>query len=242
MGKSSTPKYDEAQARASQEWAAQMQSKYGTYGVQSPLGTLQTVQNPDGTYSLSYGMNESDKARQSLINQGLASLSLDPTKAENAYYAAATRQLLPQFQQAQNSLHENLVNRGITEGSELYNRQMNLLQQEQNNQLANIADQAVWQGQQYVGSQIGNIGGLASQYDVLNVPGMSGSTGAQFQDTYSQKYASDVANANRKASGMNSMIGTLGSIAGAAVGTLLAPGVGTAAGAALGGAAAGGKK
>lgn len=221
MGKSSTPKYDEAQARASQEWTAQMQSKYGTYGVQSPLGTLQTVQNPDGTYSLSYGMNESDKARQSLINQGLASLSLDPTKAENAYYSAATRQLLPQFQQAQNSLHENLVNRGITEGSELYNRQMNLLQQEQNNQLANIADQAVWQGQQYVGSQIGNIGGLASQYDVLNVPGMSGSTGAQFQDTYSQKYNADLQRAQQKNAARGQLYSSIGSLAGALGGAYL---------------------
>jgi hypothetical protein len=221
MGKSSTPKYDENAAKASQEWAAQMQSKYGTYGVQSPLGTLQTVQNPDGTYSLSYGMDKSDQYRQSLINQGLASLSLDPTQAQNAYYSQATRNLLPQFQLDQDRLHEQLVNRGITAGSELYNNQMDLLRQNQNNQLANIADQSVWQGQNLLSTQIGNIGGLSSQYDILNVPGMSGSTGAQFQDTYSQKYNADLQRAQQKNAARNAMWSTAGSLVGGLGGALL---------------------
>ena len=221
MGKSSTPKYDENAAKRSQELAAQSQAKYGTYGVKSPLGTMNVTQNADGTYSLSYGMDKSDQYRQGLINQGLASLSLDPTQAQNAYYSQATRNLLPQFQLDQDRLHEQLVNRGITAGSELYNNQMDLLRQNQNNQLANISDQSVWQGQNYLSSQIGNIGSLASQYDLLNIPSMSGSTGAQFQDTYSQKYNADMQRAQQKNAARNSMWSTAGSLVGALGGALL---------------------
>ena len=156
------PSYDEGAAMRSQEHAAQMQAKYGTYGVQSPLGQMNLVRNADGTYSLNYQMNQSDLMRQSLINQGLRDIDLDPSRASNAYYNQATSQLLPQFQTQKDRLHEQLVNRGITEGSSLYNDQMNLLTQEQNNQLSNIANQAVYQGQNYLASQIGNIGSLAS--------------------------------------------------------------------------------
>lgn len=211
------PKYDENAAWASQEKAAQMQAKYGTYGVQSGLGGLTTVQNPDGTYSLSYSMNDSDTIRQNLINRGLASLSLDPNQAQQAYYNQATSQLLPQFQQDQDRLHEQLVNRGITEGSSLYNDQMNQLRQNQNNQLSNIANQAVYQGQNYLANQIGNIGSLASQYDMLNIPGMSGSTGAQFQDTYNQKFNAD----QQRAQARNQMWNSVGQLAGSLGGAFL---------------------
>lgn len=202
--------YDEGAAMRSQEHAAQMQAKYGTYGVNSALGRVGLSQKDDGTYSLNYSMNDSDKLRQKLINQGLSSLTLNPDRAKEAYYNQATSQLLPQFQKDQDRLHEQLINRGITEGSSLYNDQMNNLTQQQNNQLSNIANQAVYQGQNYLASQIGNIGSLASQYDLLNLPSMSGSTGANFQDTYSQK----VANSQQNAMAKNNMWGQVGQLAG----------------------------
>lgn len=203
----SSAKYDEGKAMRSQEHAAQMQAKYGTYGVNSALGNMGLQQNSDGTYSLNYSMNNSDQMRQNLINQGLRNIDLDPNRAENAYYNQATRNLLPTFQQDQDRLHEQLVNRGITEGSSLYNDQMNNLKREQNTQLSNIADQAVFQGQNYLGSQIGNIGSLASQYDLLNLPSMSGSTGANFNETYSNKFANQQQNAQAK----NAMYAQIGS-------------------------------
>lgn len=214
--KGSSPKYDEKAAMRSQENAAKMQAKYGTYGVNSALGNVGLIENPDGTYSLNYQMNDSDKMRQSLINQGLSAVDLDPTRAQNAYYQQATRNLLPQFQLDQDRLHEQLVNRGITEGSSLYNDQMNNLTREQNTQLANIADQAVFQGQNYLSSQIGNIGSLASQYDLLNLPSMSGSTGANFHETYSQKYADN----QQRGQAQNQMYGMIGGLAGMALGGL----------------------
>lgn len=225
------PKYNEDRAWASQEKAAQMQAKYGTYGVNSALGGLSTKQNADGTYSLDYQMNDSDKLRQSLVNKGLASLSLDPSQAQQAYYNQATSQLLPQFQTDQDRLHEQLVNRGITEGSSLYNDQMNLLRQNQNNQLSNIANQAVYQGQNYLASQIGNIGSLASQYDLLNIPGLSGSTGAQFNETYSNKFAND----QQRAKAKSGIASTIGSLAGTAIGAYFGGPMGAQAGGAVGG-------
>ena len=208
--------YDEGAAMRSQENAAKMQAKYGTYGVNSALGNLTNTQNADGTYSLNYQMNDSDLMRQSLVNQGLRGIDLDPARAENAYYNQATRNLLPTFQQDQDRLHEQMVNRGITEGSSLYNDQMNNLKREQNTQLANLADQAVFQGQNYLSSQIGNIGGLASQYDLLNLPSMSGNTGANFSETYSNKYADN----QQRAQAKNQMWGTIGTLAGLSLGGL----------------------
>ena len=233
--KSSTPKYDENAAWASQEKAAQMQAKYGTYGVNSALGNLSTKQNADGTYSLSYDMNNSDQMRQNLINQGLRGIDLDPARAENAYYNQATRNLLPTFQQDQDRLHEQLVNRGITEGSSLYNDQMNNLKREQNTQLANLADQAVFQGQNYLGSQIGNIGSLASQYDMLNLPSMSGSTGAQFNETYSNKFANEQQRAAQKNAARSGLASTIGSLAGTAIGAYFGGPMGASAGGSVGG-------
>lgn len=223
---SSGPKYDENKAWASQEKAAQMQAKYGTYGVNSSLGGLSTVQNPDGTYSLKYTDSNADTQRNNLITQGLSSLTLDPTQAANAYYSQATRQLLPQFETDQARLDEQLKARGINEGSALYKDQMNNLKQEQNNQLANIADQSVWQGQNYVNSQIGNIGALAGQRDVLNLSGMSGNTGAQFNETYSQKFA----NEQQRAQAKNAMIGSLASTGGALLGAVAGGPIGSAIG------------
>ena len=212
---SSGAKYDEGAAMRSQEKAAQMQAKYGTYGVNSALGNMGVKQNSDGTYSLSYEMNDSDKMRQNLVNQGLSGLDLDTSKVSNAYYNQATRTLMPSFQQDQDRLHEQLVNRGITEGSSLYNDQMNNLKREQNTQLANLSDQAIWQGQNYLSSQIGNIGSLASQYDMLNLPSMSGSTGAGFGETYSNKFA----DRQQRAQAKNAMYSQIGSAVGGLIGS-----------------------
>ena len=214
---SSKVSFDEDAAMRSQEAAAKAQAKYGTYGVNSLLGNLRVVQNADGTSSLTYDPTKADITRQSLISEGLGKLSLDPTQAQNAYYAQATRQLLPQFQQDQDRLHEQLINRGITEGSTLYNDQMEKLRNQQSGQLSDISNQAVYQGQNYLASQIGNIGNLAGQYDALKVGSLGGSTGANFQDTYSQKYQSNLANAQAK----NQMWGTIGSLAGTLGGAYL---------------------
>lgn len=232
---SSAPKYDEQASWDAEVKAAQAQAKYGTYGVNSILGSLSTVQNPDGTTSLVYGQSAADTQRQNLISQGLGSLSLDGKQAQQAYYNQATRQLLPQFEKDQNRLHEQLINRGITEGSNLYNDQMGNLRNSQIGQLADIANQAVYEGQNYVGNRINNIGALAGQYDILNVPGLSGSTGATFSNTYDKKFQQDLEDYNRKMQARTGMLKTVGQGVGAAIGAIY----GGHAGAAVGGKAGG---
>lgn len=234
---SSAPSYSQEKAQKAQEVAAQSQAKYGTYGVQSPLGTLSMVQNPDGTYSKSYGMNTADTMRTGLIQSALGGLSLNPTKVENAYYAAATRQLMPEFSKAQSDLQSNLAARGITEGSEQYDRALNNLRQTQQGTLSDIANQSVSQGQNYLGAQIGNIGALAGQRDILNVNQLGGSTGAQFQETYTPAYQAKL----QKAAGKNAMISQIGQLAGTLGGAALMGPWGASLGGAAGAAATGGK-
>ena len=207
--------YNTKDAMNSQIATAKAQAKYGTYGVNSILGDMNLVENADGTYSLNYQNSPADVQRQNLINQSLASLSLDPTAAQNAYYKQATRQLLPQFQQDQDRLHEQLINRGITAGSSLYNDQMEKLRNTQQGTLSDISNQAVYQGQDYLSSQIGNIGSLASQYDALKVGSLGGITGYNFTDPYTLQQ-------QIKAQGSAAKYGALGSIGGAAIGALLA--------------------
>ena len=207
--------YNTNDAMNSQIATARAQAKYGTYGVNSILGNMNLVENTDGTYTLNYQNSDADRMRQNLINQSLANLSLDPTAAQSAYYKQATRQLLPQFQQDQDRLHEQLVNRGITAGSSLYNDQMGKLRDSQQGTLADISNQAVFSGQDYLGSQIGNIGSLANQYDALRVSGLSGQTGANFQDPYTLQQ-------QIKAQNNSAKWGALGSLGGAVIGGLLA--------------------
>lgn len=213
----SAPSYDEKAAQRAQETAALAQAKYGTYGVKSPLGTLNIVQNPDGTYSKSYSMNAADQTRTNLIQQGLSGLSLDPIKAQNAYYQQATRLLQPQMQTAQNQLEERLINRGLTPGSEQYDRQMKNLQDQQAGTLSDISNQSIFQGQNLLGSQIGNIGALAGQRDILGVGQLGGNTGAQLQETYTPSFQSQL----QKAAGKNALYSGIGNLAGLAIGGFL---------------------
>ena len=207
--------YNSNDAMNSQIATARAQAKYGTYGINSILGNMNLVENADGTYSLNYQNSDADNLRQNLINQGLSNLSLDPTSAQSAYYKQATRQLLPQFQQDQDRLHEQLVNRGITAGSSLYNDQMGKLRDSQQGTLADISNQAVYQGQDYLSSQIGNIGSLANQYDALKVGSLGGQTGANFSDPYNTQQ-------QIKAQNNSAKWGAIGNLAGAAIGAFAA--------------------
>ena len=107
---------------------------------------------------------------------------------------------------------------------------MNLLRQQQDNQLSNIANQAVYQGQQYLSNQIGNIGSLASQYDLLNIPGMSGSTGAQFNETYSQKFANQQDRYKQNVAARTGIMKTVGEGIGTAIGAYFGGPMGAKAG------------
>ena len=182
----------------------------GQYGVQSDLGNMSIVKNADGTYSKKYESNANDVARNNLISQGLSGLSLDPTATQDAYYNQATRLLSNQFDRERTSADTNLINRGIQVGSDQYNRVMGDLQDRQNGTLQDIANQAVYMGQQNLGQQIGNINALGAGRDIGYVAGMGGSNSA-----YENLYNANQYKYNTKQNKINNMLGLGATAAGA---------------------------
>lgn len=197
---SSGPKYNmDASAKTSQ------------YGVQSDLGNMSVVKNADGTYSKKYESSANDQLRNNLIGQGLGSLSLDPTAVQDAYYNQATRLLNNQFDRERTSTDTNLINRGIQTGTEQYNQVMGDLTDRQNATLQDIANQAVYMGDQNIGQKIGNINSLGSGRDIYALPSMGGTN-----DAYNDYYQSRVYNDAMRNERNGNIMSTLGAIGGMA--------------------------
>lgn len=193
------PEYDMSQA-----------VKTGTFGVESPLGNVTLKQNADGTWSKVYEQSPIDVQRNVLIGQGLGSLSLDPTETQQAYYNQASNLLNKRFSQQQEDLDRQLINRGIQTGTEQYNTAMGNLIDSQNQTLQNIANQAVYMGQSNLGQQIGNINALAAGRDILSLPAMGGSTGAN----YNQYYNAQLGGYGNEQQQSSNIFGTIGSLIG----------------------------
>ena len=181
------------------------------YGVQSDLGNMSIVKNSDGTYSKKYDSSANDIARNNLISQGLSGLSLDPTATQDAYYNQATRLLNNQFDREKTSTDTNLINRGIQVGSDQYNRVMGDLSDRQNGTLQDIANQAVYMGQQNLGQQIGNINSIGAGRDIFALSGMGGGNSA-----YDNAYNGSIYNENQRNQRNQNILnsaGTLSSLA-----------------------------
>lgn len=172
FGSSNGPKYNMDQA-----------SKIGQYGVQSSIGNMSVVKNADGTYSKKYDTTQGDQYRNNLINQGLGSMSLDPTAVQDAYYNQATRLLNNQFDRERTSADTNLINRGIQVGTDQYNQVMGDLQDRQNATLQDIANQSIYMGDQNIGQKIGNINSLGAGRDVYGVAALGGNNQA-YENAY----------------------------------------------------------
>lgn len=161
---SSGPKYSQDASALTQQ-----------YGVISDLGNVDLVKNADGTYSKKYTSSEIDKARNALAQQGLGNINLDTQAQEQAYYDKATRLLNEDYDRQLRNADEALINRGIQTGTKQYNDVMSQIQDRQLGALSDLANQAVFAGQDYTGSQIGNINALTSGRDVYALSGMGGS-------------------------------------------------------------------
>ena len=211
--------YDPASAEAAQRRAAEINARFGTYGVDSPLGQVQVVQNPDGTFSRKFTQSEADVQRQSLIGQGLGGLSLDPQRAEEAFYGRATRLLTPQFERQRERLDESLINRGIGVGSEQYRQSLEDLRNQQSGQLQDIASRAVTAAPAVTGSQISNINQLAAGRDIGALSGMGGQIGsAGARSTYDQQFAAQQANQQAQRAFDQQNMQMLGGLLGAGIG------------------------
>lgn len=193
---SSGPKYDQDKSALTQQ-----------YGVISDLGGLDMVKK-DGKYYKQYTSSDIDKLRNQLAEQGLGALSLDTTDAQNAYYDQATRLLNDQYQRQLANTDEALINRGIQTGTKQYNQVMGDVQNAQLGALSDIANQAVFQGQNLVGQQIGNINALTGARDINTLIGMGGSN-----DSYDSAYQGKVYNEAMRNQRNKNMMSAMGGLA-----------------------------
>ena len=197
---SSGPKYNQDKSALTQQ-----------YGVISDLGGLDMVKK-DGKYYKQYTSSDIDKLRNQLAEQGLGALSLDTADAQNAYYDQATRLLNDQYQRQLANTDEALINRGIQTGTKQYNQVMGDVQNAQLGALSDIANQAVFQGQNLLGQQIGNINALTGARDINTLMGMGGSN-----DSYDSAYQGKVYNEAMRNQRNKNMMSTAGSLIGALV-------------------------
>ena len=202
--KAKTPSYDMDASQQNQTWAADQARKYGNVNVNSNLGGYTWTTNPDGTQTINTNLNEGDQQRLNLQTNALNNLNLDPTSAQDAYYNMSTRYLQPQQRQQQQQLESNLASRGIPIGSKAYNNATTELYNNQQNALDQARDNSIFQGQNYLGSQIGNINSIGSQ---VNNPlqSMVQGTEGQFGGQYDAKFAADTAKAQEDAAYKNAM-------------------------------------
>lgn len=195
---SSGPKYSQDASALTQQ-----------YGVISDLGNVDLVKNADGTYSKKYTSSEIDKARNALAQQGLGNINLDTQAQEQAYYDRVTRLLNEDYDRQLRNADEALINRGIQTGTKQYNDVMSQVQNRQLGALSDLANQAVFAGQDYTGSQIGNINALTSGRDVYALSGMGGSN-----NSYDSAYQGQVYNEAMRQKRNSNIKGALGSLIG----------------------------
>lgn len=182
------------------------------YGVISDLGNMNLVKNADGTYSKQYTSSDIDKQRNALAQEGLGAVTLDPQREEQAYYDRATRLLNDAYDRQYKNTDEALINRGIQTGTKQYNQVMGDLQNNQLGALSDLANQAVFAGQNYTGGQINNINALTGGRDVYALSGMGGSNNA-----YDNSYNAQQYRYNTQQNGINNLLSAGATIGAAAL-------------------------
>lgn len=196
---SSGPKYNQDASALTQQ-----------YGVISDLGNVNLVKNADGTYSKKYTSSEIDNMRNALAREGLGAVTLDPQREEQAYYDRATRLLNDAYNRQYQNTDEALINRGIQTGTKQYNQVMGDLQNKQLGALSDIANQAIFAGQDYTSGQIGNVNALTGGRDIYALSGMGGSN-----DSYDSAYQGKVYNEAMRQKRNSNIKGAIGSLIGA---------------------------
>ncbi len=221
MGKSSvkTPTYDINQAQNEQVWAAEQNRKYGNVGVNSALGGYNWITNNDGTQSVNVNLNNADNQRLKLEEQALNNLNLDPSNAQDTYYNMSLRYMQPEMEQQQADLESNLIRKGIPIGSQAWNSAIGELQDNQQQALAQARDNALFQGQNYLSNQIGNINSIGSNiYNPLQ--SMVQGTGGEFGNNYNNAYNAQMQKAQMEQQNRNALYGMIGSVLGGVTGGL----------------------
>lgn len=243
MGKTpSAPVYNAQSDIAEQNRLNQAAGLQQYANVSSPLGGYSVSVDPT-TGQMTVSKTLSDNSQLAMQKQlgALNTYTGDPTEAANAYYNAQMAYLQPQMDRQVERAESSLTNRGLPLGSNAWNQYLGDIYEKQNRTLSALSNEALANGQQYQTNILNNAAMLGGQ--VIDPTLVGGQAGAGLENTYSkqfqneqQQYQTQMAKKNALTSGI---LGAVGTIGGAALGSILAPGVGTAAGAAAGSALAG---
>lgn len=205
--------------------------------VSSPLGGYSVSVDPvTGQMTVNKTLSDNSQLALQQQKQALASYTGDPTQAANAYYNAQMAYLQPHMDRQIERAESSMTNRGLPLGSNAWNQYMGDIYENQNRTLSALSNEALAKGQQYQTNILSNASMLGGQ--VIDPTMVGGQAGAGLENTYDKQFANEqqryqtaMANRNSLTSGI---LGTVGTIGGAALGSVLAPGVGTALGAQLG--------
>ena len=236
-GKPSAPTYNESADLAEQNRLNQAAGLQQYANVSSPLGGYNVTVDPTtGQMTINKTLSNTSSLAQLQQMNALSNYTGNPTKAANAYYDAQMAYLQPQLERQVERAESSLTNRGLPLGSSAWNNAMGDIYENQNRTLSALSNEALANGQQYQSNILNQAAMLGGQ--VIDPTMVAGQAGAGLENTYTkqfqneqQKYQTEMARKNALTSGITGMVGTIG---GAALGSLLAPGVGTAAGAAIG--------
>ncbi|MBQ1996941.1 MAG: hypothetical protein II238_00655 [Alphaproteobacteria bacterium] len=238
MGSSSSaPTYDQNAAIAEQNRINKAAGIQQYANVSSPLGGYSVSIDPTtGQLTVNKSLSDNSLAALDVQKRALANYTGDPTEAANAYYNAQMAYLQPQMDRQVQRAESSLTNRGLPLGSSAWNSAMENIYDTQNRTLSSLSNEALLQGQQYQSNILGQAGMAGGQ--VIDPSMVAGQAGAGLSDTYDKLYNSQVEAWKQEQASKNALtsglLGAVGKIGGAAIGTLIAPGVGTAAGAAAG--------
>jgi len=105
---------------------------------------------------------------------GYEGLDAYTTDAANEFYSRALSRLNPQFDRSERRLRTRLINAGIPEGTDAFNREFELFRQGKADALSDLASQSVFQGQTLQSNILGNIltgrgqelGEIGMEYDI----------------------------------------------------------------------------
>lgn len=227
--KPDTPYYNAYEARKEQERLNTTAANQQYADVNSPTGSYTTSYDPvtgQTTVNKTLGANS-----QLALNRQLASLgSYDPydINQANEYFQSRMAYLQPQLDRQTNRTNANLIQKGVSFGSNAYNNAITDLQNEQNQQIAGLSNEAIGKGQTYYNNMINQASTLGNQ--VIDPNMVEGAGGAGLNDTYSTQYQNDIDRYRTAVAKRNAAFSTIGGIGGAVIGGIFGGGAGAAAG------------
>lgn len=228
MGKTaSVPTYNTQAAINEQNRINQAVGIQQYANVNSPLGGYSISQDPvTGQITVNKTLSDTSAAAQRAQLATLGQYTGDPTLAANAYYDAQMAYMQPQLDRQVERAESSLTNRGLPLGSNAWNSAMGDIYDAQNRTLTALSNEALANGQQFQTNILNQAGMLGSQ--VIDPTMVGGQSGAGLENTYDKLYNSQIEAWKQKQANRNSLIsgvlGTVGTLGGAAIGGWLGGG------------------